>query len=84
MGTQLTVGTMASFDTSFDKGEPVRWDWGTGEARGTIAARFERKVIRKVKDSLVTRYGTPDNPAYLVRQDNGDEALKLGSELKTA
>lgn len=68
---------------SFDKGEEVRWDWGTGEARGTIADRFERKVVRKLKDSLITRYGTPENPAYLIKQADGDEALKLGSELKS-
>ncbi len=67
---------------SFDKGQDVRWDWGTGEASGTIADRFERKVVRKLKDSLVTRYGTPENPAYLIKQPSGDEVLKLGSELR--
>jgi len=30
----------------------------------------------------VTKDGDGDNPAYLVRQDDGDEVLKLGSELE--
>lgn len=68
---------------NFDKGQDVRWDNGTGEANGTIADRFERKVVRKLKDSLVTRYGTPENPAYLIKRPSGDEVLKLGSELRT-
>lgn len=67
---------------SFDKGQRVVWTWGNGEGSGTIAERFEREVTRTLKGTKVTRKGDPDNPAYLIRQEDGAKVLKLGSELK--
>jgi Hypervirulence associated proteins TUDOR domain len=65
----------------FIKGQAVTWDLGSGVGQGTIQERYERKVIRRLKHGLVTRYGTPENPAYLIRQTDGDEVLRMGSEL---
>ena len=67
---------------SFQSGQHVRWDWGTGTAKGQIRERFEREVTRTLKGSEITRHGTEDNPAYLIRQEDGDEVLKLGSEIE--
>lgn len=66
---------------SYRTGQYVNWNWGSGTAKGKIAERFERKVTRTLKGTEVTRGGSDDNPAYLIRQDDGDEVLKLGSEL---
>ena len=54
--------------------------------RGDAVAedRYERKVTRRIKGSQVTRNGDADNPAYLIVQDDGDEVLKLASELRPA
>ncbi len=60
----------------------VQWNWGSGTAKGQIKERFEREVTRTLKGSEVTRDGSEDNPAYLIRQEDGDEVLKLGSELQ--
>ena len=60
-------------ENSFQADQYVEWDWGNGTAEGQIAERFERDV---------TRHGSADNPAYLIRQDDGDEVLKLGSEIR--
>lgn len=68
----------------FGKGQKVAWNWGSGTATGKIAERFEREVTRKLKGSEITRKGSADNPAYLIKQDDGDEVLKLGSELHEA
>jgi len=38
-------------------------------------------VTRTLKGSEVTKDGTEDNPAYLIKQEDGDEVLKRGSEL---
>ncbi|WP_234026235.1 hypervirulence associated TUDOR domain-containing protein [Qipengyuania thermophila] len=68
-------------DNRFSKGDTVTWHWGGGTAEGKIVERFERDVSRTIKGSKITRHGSKDNPAYLIKQDDGDRVLKLGSEL---
>ena len=53
-------------------------------ARGRIAQRFERRVQRTIKDAKIIRNGSPDDPAYLIEQEDDDLVLKLGSELSAA
>lgn len=67
---------------SFGKDQKVAWNWGSGKGTGKIKERFEREVTRTLKGSEITRNGSADNPAYLIEQDDGDEVLKLGSELE--
>ncbi|WP_379922402.1 DUF2945 domain-containing protein [Erythrobacter sp. R86502] len=67
---------------SFQTGQYVSWTWGNGKATGQIKERFEREVTRTLKGSEVTRKGDSDNPAYLIKQEDGDEVLKLGSEIE--
>ena len=71
-----------SNSNSFRTDQYVQWNWGSGTAKGQIKDRFEREVTRTLKGSEVTRDGSEDNPAYLIRQEDGDEVLKLGSELQ--
>ncbi|MBV7258023.1 DUF2945 domain-containing protein [Erythrobacter crassostreae] len=71
-----------SNSNSFQTNKHVKWSWGNGEAKGQIAERFEREVTRTLQGSEVTRNGDADNPAYLIKQSDGDEVLKLGSELE--
>lgn len=73
-----------SNSNSFQTDQHVKWDWGDGTANGQIKERFEREVTRTLKGDEVTRDGSEDNPAYLIKQEDGDEVLKLGSELKAA
>ena len=69
---------------TFRMGQKVSWKWASGSATGTIKERYEREVTRKIKGAEITRNGNHDNPAYLIEQDDGDEVLKLASELKPA
>ena len=71
-----------SSSNSFQTNQYVKWDWGNGTGKGQIKERFEREVTRTLKGSEVTRDGSEDNPAYLIKQEDGDEVLKLGSELE--
>ena len=73
-----------SKDNSFRTRQHVKWKWGNGEGRGQITERFERDVERTLNGSQITRHGTSDNPAYLIEQEDGDQVLKLGSELQAA
>ncbi len=69
---------------AFRTGQKVTWRWGEGAAYGKIAERFERRVSRTIKGARIIRVGTPDNPAYLIEQDDGGKVLKRGSELDAA
>ena len=69
-------------ENSFSRGAKVKWNWGSGEANGKIADKFERRVQRTLKGSKIVRNGSKENPAYLIEQDDGDQVLKLGSELE--
>lgn len=62
-------------------GGKASWKWGSGTAQGTITDRYERRVQRTIKGAKVVKNGSPDNPAFLIKQDDGDLVLKLGSEL---
>lgn len=69
-------------NNQFAADECVAWSWGRGEGVGLISERFERSVTRTLKGSKITRNGSADNPAYLIRQEDGAQVLKLGSELR--
>ena len=70
-----------SNSNSYQTSEYVKWEWGNGEGKGQIKERFEREVTRTLQGSEVTKDGGEDNPAYLIKQEDGDEVLKRGSEL---
>ena len=73
-----------SNSNNFRTSEYVKWNWGNGEGCGQVKERFEREVTRTLDGSEVTRNGCEDDPAYLIKQDDGAEVLKLGSELESA
>lgn len=65
----------------FRSGQKVSWNWGSGAGQGKVKERFDRRVQRTIKGTKVVKNGTPENPAYLVEQDDGSTVLKRGSEL---
>ena len=67
---------------SYQTDQYVEWDWGNGKGKGQIKERFEREVTRTLQGSEITRNGSQEDPAYLIKQDDGDEVLKLGSEIE--
>ncbi len=69
---------------SFKDGQKVSWEFSGKKAEGKVSEKFERKVQRTIKGSKIVRNGTKEDPAYLVEQEDGAKALKLGSELKAA
>ena len=63
-------------------GDDVSWDWGNGTAKGTIKQIYTERVTKTIKGTEVVRDADEDNPAYLVEQEDGSQALKSDSELK--
>ena len=64
--------TIMANSNSFQTDQYVTWKWGNGTASGQIKERFERDVKRTLKGSEVTRKGSADDPAYLIKQEDGD------------
>lgn len=64
-------------------GDEVTWEWGSGTASGEVTERFTEHVSRTIDGTEVVRDASEDNPAYLIRQNDGQEVLKSASELST-
>lgn len=66
------------------EGSKVKWSWGNGEGTGKVVERFTDDVTRTLKGSEITRHASEDEPAYLIRQEDGDEVLKSVTEIEKA
>lgn len=66
----------------FRKGSKVKWKWGAHDAEGVVVQRFTDRVTRTIKGTKVTREASDDDPAFLIKQEDGDRVLKSASELK--
>ncbi|OYP31000.1 DUF2945 domain-containing protein [Rhodopirellula sp. MGV] len=62
----------------------VQWNHAGNTATGQIIESHQEKVTRTIKGNEVTRNADEDNPAYLIKQDDGDRVLKSESELSKA
>jgi hypothetical protein len=63
------------------KGAPVHWSWGDGKAEGKVEEVFTAPVSRTIKGKRIRRNASKEKPAYLVKQADGDRALKSHGEL---
>ena len=70
--------------SDYSEGDKVEWDWSGNTATGKIQSIFEEKTTRKIKGNEVTRKGSKDDPALYIEQDDGDNVLKLASEVRKA
>lgn len=66
------------------KGSVVNWKWGEGEAKGKVVETFTESVSKTIKGSKITRNGEKGNKALLIEQEDGDQVLKLESEVKSS
>ena len=66
---------------NFKKNDKVKWKWGNGTAEVKIIEVFHEDVTKNIKGSEITRNASKDEPAYLIKQDDGDEVLKSYSEI---
>lgn len=67
---------------AYQKGQRVAWNWGDGEGEGEVAEVHVDRVEKTIDGSTVTRNGSRERPAYLIKQEDGSRVLKLHSELK--
>lgn len=63
------------------KGDKVHWNWAGSEAEGTVDQKYTEPVTRKIKGTEVKRNASKEDPAYMIKQENGNRALHSESEL---
>lgn len=66
----------------FKVGSKVEWKWLGRAICGEVVEVFTEPVVKEIKSKKIKRNGSPENPAYLVKSEAGNLALKLGSELQ--
>jgi Protein of unknown function (DUF2945). len=71
---------MAGYET----GTMVEWDWGNGTAKGEVTERYTEKVTKTIEGNDITRHASRDEPAYLIKQDDGTDVLKSDTEVRKA
>jgi len=62
----------------------VSWKWGAHTAYGQVTKHYTEPVVLTIKGKQVKRNASPEKPAYLLVQENGQEVLKSASELHPA
>lgn len=60
----------------------VQWQWLGKPISGIVEEIYTESVTKEIKGKKITRHGTPEKPAYLVRSEAGNLALKLATELR--
>lgn len=65
----------------YRSGTAVEWKWGKGKGTGKIAKSFTDDVERTIEGAVIKRKASPEEPAYLVEQEDGGRVLKSHSEL---
>jgi hypothetical protein len=66
----------------FRIGSKVQWNWGKGTGIGKVKEVFNEDVERKIEGSTIKRKASPEEPAYLIVQEDGGRVLKSHSELE--
>jgi Hypervirulence associated proteins TUDOR domain len=75
---------MAKRNKTFKKEQHVCWKWGRGTAEAQVKREFKSDITRQINGKPVTRKASPEKPAYLLQQDDGQEVLKSATELQPA
>ena len=74
--------TASKADAKLKTGTKVSWTWGSATAEGEVAEVHTRPVSATIKGTRVKRKASEEEPAYLIRQADGDRVLKSHSELR--
>jgi hypothetical protein len=72
---------MSTVFSPYKVGDPIQWKWVGGIVEGKIEEVFMGPIEKIIKGKKIKRNGTVEKPAYLVRSEAGNIALKLHTEL---
>ena len=66
----------------FKVGSKIQWRWLGRTIAGEVVEVHPRPVTKVIKEKKIKRNGSPEKPAYLVKSEAGNLALKLETELE--
>ena len=66
---------------AFKIGDSISWKWAGGSIIGQIEEVHFAPIEKIIKGSRIKRNGSVDKPAYVVKSQAGNMALKLHTEL---
>ncbi len=78
----LSICLKEGMKRKFQVGSPVQWKWLGRIIEGVVVEVFTEPVAKVIKQKRIKRNGSPQKPAYLVRSEAGNLALKLVTELE--
>ncbi len=67
--------------SKFKVGALVEWKWIGSIIEGVVEEVYFEPTLKTIKGKKIKRNGSPEKPAYLVRSEAGNIALKLETEL---
>ena len=62
-------------------GSKIKWKWAGSIIEGKVEEVFMGPIEKEIKGKKIKRNGSVEKPAYLVRSEAGNLALKLHTEL---
>lgn len=66
------------------EGTKVKWKWGESYATGEVDETHTETITRTIDGNEIKRKGTNDDPALVIKQEDGQTVLKLKSEVERA
>lgn len=67
--------------TPYKIGSLIHWKWAGGVVTGKVEEVYFAPTEKEIKGKKIKRNGRLERPAYLVRSEAGNLALKLHTEL---
>ncbi|QDK42660.1 DUF2945 domain-containing protein [Bacteriovorax stolpii] len=68
----------------YSVGDKVTWKWAGGTIKGQVEEVHFAPIEKIIKGSRIKRNGSVEKPAYQVKSEAGNIALKLHTELQKA
>ena len=62
-------------------GQKIAWKWAGNLIHGVVEEIFQGPIEKEIKGKRIKRNGSVEKPAYLVKSEAGNFALKLHTEL---
>lgn len=77
IGFSFFMSSIAPFEIE----QKVFWKWMGREIHGYVVEVYFGPVVKEIKGKYIKRNGSVEKPAYLVKSEAGNLALKLHTEL---
>ncbi len=74
-------GGVLKTEPVYAENEKIFWKWMGREIHGVVVECFMGPIEKEIKGKRIKRNGSVEKPAYLVRSEAGNYALKLHTEI---